>query len=446
MKRSFLLLLLACLMGCSTRTSSSSNNSNESPSSSTSEIVSSSEEISSSNSDIDSSSSGQQSSSSSQDSSDNPLVISSIEDVISKCKLLPEPSEDNLPKFVQGTELVKINAHALSYCDNITTKSGYGPNGKILMVDSTGYIYVSGSTKENFYQQASKYINKDTSNYEIIGYIAMSRGEPELVLKEYVWNENLDIKYDLSSLAKPTSNIKEIYDELYKLDYNLKGTASGGFISIKNLTCLSKLDDNMWNFIDSDNNVIKVRDYASNTSFTINVNYDIIGSLSISKYSPALIVGSYIRSENQKSINSIDIDKTTPISFAEINKIHSYISEDTYSRVSEKVFYSSSYIYQIDCYVNAYNIDRYKYYFTLGESASELTSEASAASAKNLFISNDSMHNVKSTSLNYVPLLNQYNNETKVTLYLILDSEKNVSKTKCWNVHVIESLIPQETE
>ena len=440
MKRYFLLLFLICLMGCSTSLSSSSISSSNSTSSI--DEISSSEVSSSSTSNKDtSSSSGTSSYPFSYSSSNIPLTVLSIQEVIEKCLLLPSPEKDNLAKFVQGTELVKIHAHALSYCNNNTTKSGYGPDGKILMVDSTGYIYVSGSSKENFYQQACKYINKDTSNYEITGYVAMSRGQPELVLQEYVWNENLDINYDLSTLALPVNNIEEIYDEFYKLDYNIKGTTSGGFVSNTNITCLSKLDDNMWNFIDDNNRTIKVRDCSSNTSFSLGVNYDIIGSLSISKYSPCLMVGSYSRSIDQENKNSIDIDNTTSITFTELNKTHSNYSDDTYDRVSEKVFYSSSYIYNIDCYVNAYNIDGYKYYFTLGENSCELSSEISAASANNVFISNNSMHNVKDASLNYVPLLDEYNNKTQVKLFFILDSEKTVNKIKCWNVHVIESLI-----
>ncbi len=450
MKKSFILLFLVCLMGCSS-TNESKFSFTSSSNLSTSEI-SSSENSGSSSSDKDSSSSSQDSSSndsqssSSQDSSDNILTLSSIKDVINKCLLLPTPDDDNLPKFVQGTELVKINAHALSYCNTNTTKKGYGPDGKILMVDSTGYIYVSSSSRENFYSQAKKYIDQETSNYEITGYVAMSRGEPELVLKDYVWNKDLDIDYNLSSLAKPVNNIKEIYDECYKLDYNIKGTASGGFVSINNLTCLDKLDDNMWNFIDGNNNVIKVRDCSSNTSFSSNVNYDIIGSLSISKYSPALIVGTYSRSTNQETINSVDIDKIKATTFSEINNMHSYFNDDTYSRVNENVFYSSSHIYKIDCFVNAYNINGYNYYFTLGENSKELSSEASGANAKNLFISNKSMHNVKVNSLKFVPLLDQYNDELQVSIYFILDSEKTVDKIECWNIHVIESLIPQASE
>lgn len=439
MKKQLLFLSLLVLVSCGTSTNGSSVFSSSILKTSSS---SSSSSLSSGNTSSNSSSSSSSSSysSSSGSSSIDKIEELSIDEVRNLCLKLPKPTSENESKFVQGEKVVKIKGHALSHCVTGTTKKGYGPDGKILFVDSTNYIYISSSSKENFYQQASKYINKDTSQYEITGYIAMSRGEPELVLKEYTWNSSLNIDYDLNDFALKVSSIKDIYTIGKEMDYNLKGNHNSGFISISGIKCLAKTNDNKWTFIDKNQDIISVLDNASNTTYAVGTTYDIIGSLSMKEYSLAVITGSYKRSSLEVNVDLTKISKT--YSPTEINKLSSP-KEDTYSRVSDELIYSYSKIIKVSAYVNYY-IENNRYYFTLSEDNNLRSSKNDASLKDDVLIQNKSMRNITYDEATlYAPLKCK---EGKQEVFVIRYSNTKINKKMIWSIYVLEDYIKSSDE
>ncbi len=237
------------------------------------------------------------------------LELSTIEEIRQMCLALPSPIAGDNIKIVTSETKVKFIAQAIDYVDTKNSKKGHTPRMKVIVGDSTGYILAAsepGNASQNtLYQSFSNNKKKNNSKYTLEGYIGMYRGQPEVVISSFTWDENLPITYNVDDYSKGLlADVPAFYDTVIDVtDYNSKGSGIGQVFEIDNVRCIGKADDNSWIFCDATSKVMGIYDWISNTSFDVGSVYNVIGLLSTTEWKPSL------RSWKYELVQNVDVDE-----------------------------------------------------------------------------------------------------------------------------------------
>ncbi|MCQ2815471.1 MAG: OB-fold nucleic acid binding domain-containing protein [Bacilli bacterium] len=369
-----------------------------------------------------------------------------IKDVRKKCLNLQLP--DSNPKIAFDTlTKVTVKGRAFDNLDAITTKSGYGPRGKTMLMDETGYIYVaSDSTNaQSFYSKA-----RFGTYYEVTGYISNNQGEAEIILQNFniLSDFTCDCEKYINENAKVFDDLESYYLDTYStISYNCKGIGFGGIVKINNVTSIGRSDKastGKFVFADQSSHCIDVL-YQSNTNaFSDNTVYNLVGIQNIYMYNASLRVISHSRGDQTKIFdydNFVSRNVTIKSIFDNIS-----FKDDTYNKVSETYFKNKMDIYSVSAYVSFYK-EGSKYYITLCDSIISPSSKNDAYKKYAVTINNDSCWDVSESRIQYCPLYDYINSGEPVTLYFTLCQENHINidpiKNKaCWKVYLFEEMVP----
>ena len=374
-------------------------------------------------------------------------VLSTIKDVKEAALKLTMPSTQ--PHVVEDkTQTYKIQGHVLENLTSGTTKTGYTPDGKTVLIDSTDWILCSSysSTANSLYQKVSSYLDKDTTQYEVTGHLALSFGVPELVVDSFTWNQNLNIDYSVTP-TKTFNDLSSYYEDTYNLEYNIKGNGVGEMVKLNNLTCIGRADNastGKWTFIDKDNHYLDVLYNINHNAFTPGTVYNLVGLQNTYHYNCSFRAMRHeISSENK---TELDTSKSVSTTISNLFNNYSF-KDDSYNKVSKAYFNNKMNIYKVNAYVNHYESSG-KWYITLSDNDYSPTSQNDAYSHYQIPINNDGYWNTTEYSFSYKNLYSYEDVGSPIDVYISLYQENHVSvdpiKNKAvWKVYLYEELVPE---
>ncbi len=278
-----------------------------------------------------------------------------VSQVIELCNDL-EPATDNI-KITTSDIKVKFTGQAIDGIDTKNSKKGHTPQMKVVVADSTGYILVaseSGSQSENtLYRSFVNNKQKRNSKYTIEGKIGLYRGQPEVVVESFTWDENLPVTYDVADMSEgKIDDVPAFYEQVInEVDYNSKGQGIGKIHSLNNVKCIGKADDNSWIFTDETSSVFGVYDFISNTSFSKGSVYNITGMLTTNVWKPSLRVLEYELIEDVEIQDPYFVSPVETTTKATYNIKRPKFDDDDYRRYPDYLR-SFKNIYKTEAYVS----------------------------------------------------------------------------------------------
>lgn len=224
---------------------------------------------------------------------------------------------------------VTIKGLAMAKISLIKTAKAFGLNvsepSKIIIGDKTDCIAVATKTGDGtLFDKVSDYQMKDTSFYEITGYISTYLGQPEILCTKFTWLKEENIPYDVSKMSKADVTIPEFYQKAADVNYNCAGHGYGDVVTLKGLTCYYEETDGQgkayYNFTDGTQN-IRVNTFNIGRASVGSV-YDITGIISLLNLSP-IIVAFEMTTSAEKAVNLQEFYKSaTALSISDLREIH----------------------------------------------------------------------------------------------------------------------------
>lgn len=276
---------------------------------------------------------------------------------------------------------VSFVAKMYSCLDAVTTKSGYGNRYKILVADTTGYLYVKVPYAS--YEYLTKYDNQ-YGCYRFEGTVSLYNGEVEVTsdLKPVYLNET-DIAVDWEILAEENDSLETVYRDIYALKTNTKGIAFSGIVGL-NLLCLARDFENTNVYLTDGKNIVNMHGNAHlYTKFTPGFSYHVYAAKTIHNFRPGLEFVAASVLEQPMSFQTEDLQSMTASEFYrytyQVDKNDAYPS---YSALFENA-------YRFEGYVNYYEKDG-KIYMVLEDAYKEnsYSSYTAAKDAKAVFLKN----------------------------------------------------------
>lgn len=415
-------------------------------SSSSKDILSSSSSI---NSSSNSSSSSPNSSSSSISTTSEQLInhlgTMSISEVREYCKQVTDLNSHNIGVDMFTT--VTIKGLAFSKLDLVKSTKKFGLNvstpGKVFLADSTGYIACASpitSDGNSLWGKVADYAGKETSTYEVTGYLSIYLGQPELYVpgKTYTWNQNLDIKVNYSLLAKESLTLDQYYEKATAIQYNCAGHGYSDMYTVKNIKCIDN-KDSVYMFTDG-NSIMRV--IKRTASFVVGKTYDITGYISTQNYIPAL--NAFEAKISGEQTQNITKDKAVETTINSLKTIKTS-QDDTDSRFDSFIS-SFKYLRKATVYVSEYLVNG-KYYVTVSDnfdsSDLEITSRNTAHTSKGMVdITNDNYWNVTwDEIILFCPIGDYVNENETIDIYYTGYQLEYTSGKPLWKIFIFNEFL-----
>jgi len=404
------------------------------------------------------SSSSQTSTTSSSKSSETSATTSSSHSSSSTSSSSSSSSTAPLPETIsikEANELGKTYASQVPsgeheyFGESISTKGraiqniaiGINQDGLTYICDGEDMIpCLSGTSGNTLYAKCSDYINKETSNYIVTGYIGYYYSMPCLKVTSFELKQTMTFNIDFTTFEYQEFTTVESYNNfLLDVDYNKKGYGESKLVKFSNLKCLGKVDDNSWLMSDG-YHAQNIYFQTSNTAFSTSSQYCVYGISCLYKWRPSLRVLGYELSKGETitlDIDAISISKTATQMYSS-----GCPTEDTEKSITTNNFVKTfKYFYKSDLYFNYYTSNS-NGYVVAGDSyySSEISSQATAKDRKMLLFNNDSYNRWQYTT--YVPVANYLlENQILTSYYVEYQFTKN-SGVMMPQVYMLEEYIP----
>ncbi len=334
----------------------------------------SSESLASSES-IEESSEHEESSSEEAASSSIGLAYSSIEEVKAACSSIAAPL--NGAGYVVSSSTYKIKAKILAVIDSIATKEDYKVSNryKAFVQDESGFMYVAFN--EAGYKKVKDYVGKDNTVYSLVGKASRYYDQPELVVEEYTFeNEVLPGLSPLSSFE--TRSLSSIKEEIAGMPISEKGVSYGKPVVFE-ATYIDELVQESLLFSDGDLTISLHGSSKISNGFAKGSTYKVAALLGLYSYRPSLeflgMLGSGGEVHSLPSPDKKTASDQYKITYAKDKALH--------SPVYEEEFYKA---HRFEGYVSCYTKDS-DTYFVLSDAASkEYSTYTDALSDKALFV------------------------------------------------------------
>ena len=349
---------------------------------------------------------------------------------------------------------VTIKAFAIARIDLVKTKSSFGLDvsypGKVIMADETGAIGVATNVTGDgttLWGKVGSNVCKPTSKYIVSGYISEYLGHPEIMIKSFSWDQNLDISWTPELLSEETIDLEGFYTRAKNVNYNCAGHGYGDIVTINNLKCYYDESDgagvDYYNLTDGTNNI---RVNAFNlSSITVGSIYNVVGIISLKGLSPIIIAFKISPTENPTPID-FDYESaaaSNELTVAQLKTIKG--SQDDTSTKYPNVVEAFGKVYKTTGYLCVVE-ENGKLYIGISDTyyAENQSGKDNTAAQKNVaLIGNDDFWNTSESELaKYNPFYTDYiQEETKVTVYYVVRQLTYQSKKAIWKVLLIPDFI-----
>ena len=350
---------------------------------------------------------------------------------------------------VDFSKKVTIRGFAAQKFDLVKTKKSFGLDvsapAKVLFMDSTGYICSAsqgGSEGTSLFGKVGSYAGTADSYYEFSGYLSIYLGKPEIYVpdKSFSWNKDLEVNYSYTSLVKETIDIDGFYNYAKNNNYNCAGHGYGDIYKLENLLCVAK-DDTVYVFTDGSN---YLRVVNNKSTIIVGKTYDLIGTLSLQNYFPAI----RLLQIEQKS-NDLVVDlasgalETTITNFKKTDASQ----EDTNKRYPE--FIESFKKLRKSTVFASYYTTNGKYYVTVGDNYytgnNEITSEDTAVNTHQMVaLENNNCWNAYWDDVERYCPIPYINDNQSFDIYYLPWQTHYVNKKVAWKIYAIEELLPHD--
>lgn len=373
--------------------------------------------------------------------------LKTISEVRELCKNVTE-----LNSFGIGVNMkakVTIHGLALAKYSLVKTSAKYGLDVsmpyKTFFGDETGFIAcASPSTNDGntLWGKVADYAGKETSTYEVTGYLSMYLGQPEIYVpgKTYSYDSSLNIKCDVSSFSKGDISFDQFYDKAKAIKYNCAGHGYGDVYTVKNVLCYENRNS-VYTFTDG-HKFMKV--IKGNCTFIEGKTYDITGYVTTQNWSPAITaLKATVVETVVSSPSSGDAIETTISDFKKIQASQ----DDTTARMDAYIDGFKN-LYKASVYASYYTVNG-KFYVTVSDnyysSNLELTSRTTAQNTWGMVdIANDNYWNVSESQMwNYCPIGDYINEQEKFDIYFMPYQQEYLSKKPVWKIFVFNSLMAE---
>lgn len=353
---------------------------------------------------------------------------------------------------VDESTKVTIKGLAMASISLIKTAKAFGLNvsepSKIIIGDETDCIAVATKTGDGtLFNKVGDNQMKNTSFYEVTGYISTYLGQPEILCTEFTWLEEQNIPYTIENMSKADVTIPEFYQKAVDVNYNCAGHGYGDVVTLKGLTCYYQEADGQgktyYNFTDGTSNI---RVNAFNIDrVSVGSTYNVTGIISLLNLSPIIVAF-----EMQKSVeNPVDLNEfyktASSLSITDLRAIHGS-QDDTDTRYPE-VINSYSKISKVSGYLCVVE-ENGKLYVGVSDTykgENFIVGKDNAKANYNVaLIKNDNFWN---TTEERLALFNPYYNDylcenEKVDLYYVNRQLGYKEKKPMWEILLIPQAIP----
>lgn len=372
------------------------------------------------------------------------LGVKTIQEVRELCNQLTGLNEAGIA--VDMTRKVTIKGLALAKQDTVLTTKNYGYNlsapNKVIFGDATGYIgCASGTGTNTLWDKVAGYAGKDTSSYEVTGYLSMYLGQPELYVpgKTYVYNPDLNIKFDAKLHSKGATTVAQFYDASTEIMYNAKGHGYGDIYTVKNVRIFDKRDNTYYGF--DGEKAIKI--VGNKPTLHDGYTYDLVGFISMQSWRPTLFL---YNSENAAETEE-NFDKNTAISTT-IDKFRSNKASQEASTYKYTDFIKSwGNLYKANVYAS-YCVENGKYYVTVRDTfysgKYEISGKGNAMTTyKMVCVVNDNYWNLDWSEIErgFCPIGDMINREISFDFYFMGFAQEWYKSTATWRVFALNSLL-----
>ena len=444
MKKTLLLLLIPSLLivGCRgrgestvepTSTTSVSSTTSFAPTSSSDTTVST--VTSETSSGTTTSSTSEETSSSASSTTDDIPTTSSISDVKTKAEAYKDKVPSGSHQYFSD-EIVVTKGRVIQ-CVAV----GVSQEILVYIADGEDMICILTNGQSKFYNSCSDYIGDEGSNYIITGNIGYYYSLPTINLTNYELRQSMkfDIDYSKYSSIEYTS-IEKYNDKLLDLDYNKKGYGEGELVTLKNLLCIAKADDNSWLF--SDGSYVQGGYHqTSNTAFTIGNVYDLFGISCLYQWKPSIRVLEYTVSSVKTTVDikALAVEKTA----AQMYSIGAPSDDTEKSAATNNFIKTFKYFYKSNTYFNAYGQAANGYYLVSGDNyySDIISSKETAATNKMFKFNNESLN--KFTDLSHVSVRDFIFQNTPLTMYFVEYQFTTINKKEVPQVYMFEDFVPR---
>lgn len=387
-------------------------------------------------------SSGSTGSSSSSSSSSSTSIIPPLEyKTISELNSIGNTIGSSLPS---GTH-ESFNTDVIATRGRVIQAIAIGVSQQILVYicDADDMIPILTAGTSDFYSACKNYIGKETSNYIIQGHIGYYYGQPTIQITNYELKTDMTYDIDYSKFTSTEYTAIDTYNTYLKsLDYNKKGYGEGSLVTLKNMLCIAKADDNSWLFSDG-NYVQGVYHQTSNTAFNIGQCYNLFGISCLYQWKPSLrtLNYSYSYAGTTVDIESLAIEKTA----TQMYSIGAF-TDDTEKCVATNNFVDTfKFFYKSTVYFNHYGQAANGYYTVAGDNyySSEISSKNTASDNRMFLFNNESMN--KYTSLSYVPVRDYIQQNFTLTMYFVEYQFTQANKRMMPQVYMFEDFVQKLT-
>ena len=349
---------------------------------------------------------------------------------------------------VDMTRKVTIRGYAAQKFDLVKTVKKYCLNvsapAKVLFADSTGYICSAsngGNEGTTLFGKVGSYAGTVDSYYEFSGYLSIYLGKPEIYVpdRSYEWNKDLEVNYDYTNLVKETIDVSKFYEYAVANDYNCAGHGYGDVYKINKLKCVAK-SGSVYVFTDGTN---YLRGIKGNEAISVGYTYDVIGTLSLQNYSPAIRLLKISQSSEALNVDLAAEALTTKVS--DFKKTEA--SQDDTDRRFDNFINSFKNLRKSTVFASYFTING-KYYVTVGDtyitSSNEITNEATAVNTYNMIeLENDNCWNASWSEIErYCPIPN-INENKSFDIYYLPWQTHYVNKKVAWKVYALEELLEE---
>ena len=437
MKKSIYLLSIVSILllaGCRGRGGSTSQPSSTSSGSSGSSVSSSQNPSSGS---AGSSAASQSASSATSQSSSTSSSIQPAELTISAVKEKGEALKDLVPsgehKYISD-EVVTTKGRVIQAID-------YKAYSNILIYiadDNDMMPVLSLNSSNTLYDKCKNHIGKDTSNYIITGKVGYYYSLPILEVTSFELKQDMTFDVDYSKYSSTKYESLLNYNEaLLDVDYNHKGCGSSKLVTLENMTCVAKADDNSWLFSDR-SNVQSVYHQTSNTAFIVGKNYDLFGISCVHQWRPSIRVLDY-----KQLTDSITVDiksLATEQTAAQAYSLGAPTDDTEKSTATNNFIKKYRTFYKATVYFNKYTQSANGNYVVAGDTYQSSVSSISDAAHKKLFKFNNENYNAY-TDASRVPVNSYIGVNTSVTMYYSLYQFTKADGIMIPQVYIFDDLI-----
>ena len=374
--------------------------------------------------------------------------IDFINDYIAAHPLTPAAGKKAVIDF---NTKVTFDGMALEKYSLVKTKASFGLDVstpfKVMFGDETGYITVaSKDVSGSLFQKVSTYAGKDTSKYTVTGYLSMYLGHPEIYLDSntYTFDQDLDVSFDGFAVSKGDITVQQFFEYGKVNEYNCAGHGYGEVYTLRGLTC--EFADNADDIFYVTNGTSMIKVISTNRGqLSEGKVYDIVGSLSMKDYAPALRLLNFKEvDQTPVTVDWAHVAQNEPID--ELRKVKTS-QEDTNTRFESYTMFWSG-IYKTTGYLTCCEEGGTNFYVGIRDTYYEGTEyingkQNAQTTYKMALIDNKNFWN---TTLEDIAKYNNYANvidqDTPTTVYYIPQQLDWKSNETCWKIFLFPSTFP----